>query len=311
MIRMDPAVAGPLFMLSAALLFTLLNLLIKLLCEEYSVWQIGFYRFFGGMLVLLAFFGRRGNPFRGNNRRLLVLRGCVGSIAFLSLITAVRLLPLSTAMVIFYSFPAFSAGFSFWMYGDRIRKSELACIFCVLVGVGVLFDFRMDGGFFGKSMALMGAMFAGLTVTLIRTLRENNGPVVIYLYFCAMGALVTIPPFVLHPIFPKVPLEGLMLAGIILCSVLAQLLMNQGFFYCTGWEGGVLMSSEVVFTTAVGIFFLGDPVSARFWAGGLLVVGSVIAMNRVKANQKRKAGDIPASTTPLKPQSPQIIRRKP
>jgi len=74
-----------------------------------------------------------------------------------------------------------------------------------------------------------------------------------------------------------------MVLGLIFASLTGQLLMNQGFFYCRGWEGGVLMSSEVIFTATVGILFWGDPVSWRFWIGGLMILISVIALNRLKS----------------------------
>ena len=284
LVQLDATLAGPLFMLSAALLFTLLNLLVKLLSPEFTIWHIGFFRFFGGIVVLLAIFGRHTNPYKGHNIRLLIIRGCTGSVAFISIITAIRLLPVSTALVIFYSFPAFAAIFSFMIYGERIGKIEIACIAVVVIGIGVLFDFQLAGGLFGQTMALMGGAFAGLTVTLIRTLREKNGPVIIYLYFCTMGALVTFPKFVMNPILPSTPVEWVMILGIVFASVAAQLLMNQGFFYCSGWEGGVFMSSEVIFTAIVGIAFLGDPASWRFWTGGAMIFGSVVALNRLKAN---------------------------
>lgn len=283
--QLEAAVAGPLLMLSAALLFTMLNVLIKLLGPQFRVWDIGFYRFFGGAVILLALFGRHGNPYRGHNVRLLILRGCTGSAAFICLITALRLLPISTTLVIFYSFPVFSAIFSFLVYGERISRLEVVCMFAVLLGVGFLFDFQLAGGFIGQSLAVAGAVFAGLTVTLIRSLREKNGPVVIYLYFCTMGALVTLPKFIQQPILPADAVEWAMVLGIILISLVAQLLMNQGFFYCRGWEGGVFMSSEVVFTAIVGIVFMKDPVSWRFWLGGCLVLSSVIALNRLMAGK--------------------------
>ena len=287
LVQMDAALAGPLFMLSAALLFTLLNLIVKTLNPVFTVWHIGFFRFFGGLVMILVIFGRHHNPFVGNNTRLLIIRGCVGSVAFISLITALKLLPLSTALVIFYSFPAFSAVFAYIIYGEKIGKLEIACIILVMVGVGTLFDFRLGGTFFGQAMALFGALFAGLTVTLIRSLREKNGPVIIYLYFCAMGSLVTAPKFILTPILPGSPLEWVMVLGIVFTSLTAQLLMNQGFFYCKGWEGGVFMSSEVIFTGIVGIVFLEDPVTLRFWIGGILIFGSVVALNRLKAQPKK------------------------
>lgn len=285
-IRLDAAIAGPLFMLAAALLFTVLNLLVKLLGPAYTIWHIGFYRFFGGAAMLLLIFGRHGNPYRGHNTRLLIIRGFTGSVAFLSMITAIRVLPVSTALVIFYAFPAFSAVFSFLIYGERISRTEIACIAMVIVGIGVLFEFRLDGNLFGQTMALVASAFAGLTVTLIKSLREKNGPVIIYLYFCTMGMLVTAPQFAMAPLLPGTAAEWAMVTGIVFSSITAQLLMNQGFFYCRGWEGGVFMSSEVVFTAIVGIAFLGDPATWRFWIGGLLVFGSGVALNRFKANQK-------------------------
>jgi drug/metabolite transporter (DMT)-like permease len=198
------------------------------------------------------------------------------------MVTAIQRLPISTALVIFYSFPAFSAIFSYFIYGERVGKLEMICIVGVLVGVGVLFDFRPGGEPFGQVIALIGGAFAGLTVTLIRTLREQNGPVIIYLYLCTMGFFVTAPMFALHPGLPSTAVEWGMILGIVFTSVTAQLLMNQGFFYCRGWEGGVFMSSEVVFTAVVGIAFLGDPASWRFWTGGMVVLASVVALNRVK-----------------------------
>jgi len=286
LVQIDAAIAGPLFMLSAALLFTCLNLIIKTLNPVFSVWHIGFFRFFGGLVLILILFGRHRNPFLGNNIRLLIIRGCVGSVAFISLITALKLLPLSTALVLFYSFPAFSAIFAYLLYGEKINPFQLACIALVVIGVGVLFEFKVGGSFWGQAIAMNAALFAGLTVTLIRSLREKNGPVIIYLYFCAMGSVVTAPKFVMSPIIPATPLEWAMVLGIVFTSLTAQLLMNQGFFYCKGWEGGVFMSSEVIFTAIVGIVFLGDPVSLRFWLGGVLIFGSVIALNRLSTEHK-------------------------
>jgi len=285
-INLDAAVAGPLFMLSAALLFTALNIIIKTLGPQFDVWHIGFFRFFGGAITLVAVFGRHRNPYRGHNTRLLIIRGCVGSIAFISLVTAIRLLPVSTALVIFYSFPAFSAVASYVIYGERIGVYDIVCILLVMAGVAILFDFRLDGNLFGQAVALVGGVFAGITVTLIRSLRAKNGPVIIYLYFCTMGSLVTLPMFIRNPVIPVNAVEWAMVLGIVFSSVAAQILMNKGFFYCRGWEGGVFMSTEVIFTAIVGIIFLGDPATWRFWLGGLFILGSAVVLNRLKAGKE-------------------------
>ena len=218
--------AGPLFMLASALLFTLLNIIIKLLGPQFTGWDIGFYRFFGGGLLLITLFNRGGNPFRGHNIRLLTIRGCTGTAAFLALVTAIRLLPVSTAMVLFYSFPAFAAVFSFGLYKEQIAPAAVVCIAGVLTGVAVLLDFNTGDNLVGQFLAVVAAAFAGLTITFIKELRATNGPAVIYLYFCAMGLLVCLPGFLSSPGLPSNPAEWIMCLGIVLTSLPAQLLMK-------------------------------------------------------------------------------------
>lgn len=283
----DPQIAAPVFMVSAALLFTLMSTFVKLMPQGYTIWHLGFVRCAGGMLVLLAVFGRKKNPYKGHNVPLLILRGCTGSMAFFATVTALRILPMSTAIVLFYAYPVFAALFGFLIYKERLNFFQTGCIALLVAGVAVLFDFQLTGSTLGQIMALVGAVFAGVTVTLIRSLREKNGPVIIYLYFCTMGALLTLPKFLTTPIIPASALEWAMIAGIILTSVIAQLLMNQGFFFCRGFEGAVYMSSEVLFTAIVGIFWLNDPVSWHFFVGGFLVVGSGLALNGLSWARKK------------------------
>jgi drug/metabolite transporter (DMT)-like permease len=283
---MESPVAGPLFMLSAAVLFTLMSTLVKLMPQEYTVWHLGFVRCFGGMVVLLIFFANKKNPFNGHNIPLLILRGATGAMAFFAVVTALRILPMSTAIVLFYAYPLFAALFGVMIYKEKISFHQAGCMAVLVAGVMVLFDFRLTGNAYGQIMAIAGAVFAGLTVTLIRSLMGKNGPVIIYLYFCTVGTILTLPKFLMAPVIPTAPLEWAMIFGIVVFSVFAQLLMNQGFFFCKGFEGAAYMSGETVFTAIVGILFLNDPFSWRFLVGGILIVGSGLALNwigKVKA----------------------------
>jgi drug/metabolite transporter (DMT)-like permease len=277
------AAIGPLLMFVSAFLFAVLDVLIKILGPSFRVWDIAFYRFGFGLLILTAVFGWRGNPFKGNNRKLLILRGISGSIAFVSLVTAIRLIPVSTAMVFFYSFPAFAAIFSSLIFKEKITGLEVICILVALFGVTVLFDFSLQGSLLGQVMALIGGAAAGITVCMIKKLRETNGPVIIYLYFCLIGTVLTLPSFIANPQIPTTTDELLIVSGIVFISISAQLIMNQGFKYCKSWEGGLFLTSELIFISIFGIFLLGELVNWHFWAGGILIFGSVVALNYFNA----------------------------
>jgi len=271
-------VTGPLLMLLSACMFTAMNLLLKQAMADFRVWDIGFYRFFGGLVILTAVFGRHGNPFRSPDTKLMMIRGCSGSIAFVAFIFSVRMLPVSTALMLLYSFPAFAAVFSAWLYREKVSATGWLCLVLVLVGVGLLVDPAVGGDRLGYLAGLVSAVFAGLTIAIIRRLKQSNGSVIIYLYFCAVGAAVTAPFFLQGPVLPVTTHQVLVCGGIVVTSIFGQLTMNQGFGYCRSWEGGLYMTSEMVFTAIAGIVLLGDPAGWRFWTGGALILGSAVAV---------------------------------
>ena len=279
------ATRGALLMLAAAFLFAVLDGLIKLLGPPFRVWDIAFYRFACGLAILLPILGWRGNPFRNQSRRLLIIRGITGCCAFLALVAAIRLIPISTALVLFFSFPAFAAFFSPLIFKESITRDEVLFVIAALGGVAILFDFSLHSALLGQALAVLGGGFAGLTVSIIKKLRETNGPVIIYLYFCLLGSIISLPPFIANPQVPSLSVEWFMLAGIVSSALAAQLLMNQGFRYCKSWEGGLFLMAEVVFTSILGIVFLDESVTWRFWLGGAMVLGSAVALNRGNARR--------------------------
>ena len=142
---------GALLMLAAAFLFSVLDGLIKLLGPPFRVWDIAFYRFACGLAILLPVLGWKGNPFSAQNRRLLVVRGVTGCCAFLALVAAIRLIPISTALVLFFSFPAFAAFFSPLIFKETITRDEILFVVAALGGVAILFDFSLHTALLGQA----------------------------------------------------------------------------------------------------------------------------------------------------------------
>ena len=266
-------------MLASAFLFSGLDGLIKLLGPGFRVWDIAFYRFGVGLAILIGILGWKRNLFKTHNLKLMIVRGITGTTAFLLLVIAIRQIPISTAMVLFFSFPAFAALFSFLIFGERISLGHIGCIAGALIGAAILFDYQISDNLWGQAAGLTSGIFAGLTVCFIKKLKETNGAPEIYLYFCLLGALITFPAFISNPQLPQSGIEWLMIGSIVLTALAAQLLMNQGFQYCKSWEGGLILTSEVVFTALLGIFFLGEILTWRFGIGSLLIVGSAICSN--------------------------------
>lgn len=270
---------GPLLMLASAFNLAVLDILIKLLGPSFRVWDIAFYRFFFGMLILMAFFGRGITFFKSYNPKLMAVTSIINALGFVALAAAIRLINISTAMALFFSFPAFSALFSIFLFRERITKKDMFCIFLALCGIMILFELKLGGNFLGQAIALLAGLIIGLTLVLIRKLREQDGSVVIYFYYCLAGSIMALPFFIGSPQIPQGTEDLLIVTGIVVTSVVAMLLLNKGLRYCKSWEGGLILTNELVFTALFGIFFLGDVVTWRFLLGGLLILGSVVVLN--------------------------------
>lgn len=265
-------------MLGAALAFALLGGMIKTLDPRFRIWDIAFYRLFCNAVVILLFFRPLSQLGRVFLPGWLMARGGFGATAFLLMVWALQLLPLSMAIVLFYTFPAFAAFFSVLLFKSRLTTISILWLGLTFIGVVIISGLRIGDNFFGMIIALVGGLMGGLTVAIIKELRYKTGPVPIYFSLCAVGTLITAGPFFMNPQVPVTMIDWVLIPGTVIASFVGQMLMTYGFRFCQSWEGGMLLSTEVILTVMMGVFFFGDQLTLQFGIGSLLIFISVIAM---------------------------------
>ena len=69
-------------MLAAALIFAVLDGLIKTMGPAFRVWDIAFIRWGGSLALLIIIFGRQGELFKTDNLKLMIIRSITGCITF-------------------------------------------------------------------------------------------------------------------------------------------------------------------------------------------------------------------------------------
>ncbi len=294
--------SGLTLMVLSAFFFALTDVLIKFVSPAIAATEIAFFRFLIGAVILLSLMVPRGITLRGKNPFMLIVRAVSGTLCFLFLVKSISLIPLSTALVLFYTFPLFAAFFSFLLFRESLGGLEIILILVGFVGIYIVIDpgshVFNQGGIYG----LLAGCFAGFTVVLIRKLRETHDPLIIYFYFCLVGGIVCFPFFLkefTRPSFEQLSL--LILLGLVF--LIAQLLMNQGFKFCKASEGSVILMSEIVFAGVAGVIIFKDDLHARFLIGALLIVGSGFGLNlrnrrlrlmEVSTNKEKDPRELPS-----------------
>jgi drug/metabolite transporter (DMT)-like permease len=232
-------------------------------------------RFGIGGLAVCGLVKLLGQSIWGSNRRLLLIRGVIGTIAAICQFQGILTLPIAAAMVLFFTFPIFSAILSPWINREPTSAGDWLFIIMAIFGtVLILWPENSEMGFNYRYLyPLTGAFCAGLVTNLLRRLRASNTPMTLYFYLCLVGFLVCLGPTLAQesPFIPKLE-TFLGLTVVAVLASIAQLAMNQGFKFVSAPRGGVLMMSEVILGSLAGIIFFGEPLGFKFIAGALLII---------------------------------------
>jgi len=230
--------------------------------------------------MLLPMLLSSGRSLTGNSVGLLLVRGLAGTVAFFCLLKSITMIPLSNAIVLFYSFPLFTVIFSVFLLKEPIKKMEILLAIVGTTGIYVLVNPASHSYTMGHILGILAGCLAGLVMVLTRSLRKNNGPLIIYFYFCIVGGAASFPFFITNFNAPNL-LQFILLALLAVIFLIAQVLMNQGFKFCKAPEGSVILMSEVVFAGIAGILIFNDTLSLSFWAGAALILGSGVGLNLI------------------------------
>lgn len=271
-------ISGLGLMLLSALIFSFTDIFIKVLSSSFSSTQIAFARFFLGGFILWPLLSSKGISLRGNQTRILILRGFFGTLSFFFLLKSIAMIPLSNAIVLHYTFPLFAALFSFLFFKIALEKGEIILILIGLIGIYILTNPDFHSFNNGYLFGFLSGCIGGLAMVLAHKARQTNGPFVIYFYFCLIGGMIT-SPFVLQNF--KVPgiQNGFLLVLIAVLLLIGQVVMNHGLRFCKASEGSLILMSEIVFTGIAGFLIFKDKVTWNFLVGAFLIIGSGIGLN--------------------------------
>ena len=291
-----------LWMIVAALLFSLMGVAVKLASSQYSTWEIVLYRGLIGVIVVGGMIALRAHRTPGSTREALatrriglhLTRGVSGTIAVTLWFFSIAGLPIATAMTINYSSPLFIGAWIAWSAhrsGDRIDVLMLVAIFAGFVGVLLLLHPTMTSNQW--IFAVIGTTSAGLTAIAylsVKALAQAGEPNArIVFYFSAMNAVGGLAGALLFG-FHAHDARGLaLLAGVGITAALAQLAMTRAYA-----AGGTLLTANlgftgIVFSSVWGIAIFGDVIQFDSAIGMAVIVASGVLATLMTARALKRA----------------------
>lgn len=273
----------------AVFCFAIMNVLIKYL-SNYSAIELVFYRALLTLVISGFFIFKRGIPIKGNNTKLLLLRGTFGFMGLSLYYFTVQHLDLASAVVLQYTSPIFTTLIALIVLKEKVLKIQWMAFIICLSGLLMIKQFgEIDWLYF--SLGILSAFFSGAAYNVIRKLKNTEHPSLIVFYF----PLVTLPLalvflFIQGNMNSPTFKECLLLIGIGVSTQIAQFAMTLAYQKETAAKVSSVTYTGLGYALLFGMVFFNEKPSLLELTGFLIVlIGIAINIIGTKRVAKKRS----------------------
>lgn len=252
--------------------------------------QMVFFRSFFALLPVLAFLAWRGtlaNAFSTKRPVGHIVRGLVG-VASMSLgFFALTRLPLPEATAIGYASPLIIVILSALLLRERVYIFRWTTVLVGLVGVIIILWPRLtvfsgdaqpvDGTTAGALAALAAACLSAFAMLQVRTLVQTERTEAIVTYFFISASILSLLTVPFGWVWPS-PEQAALLIGAGFFGGIGQLLLTSCYRYADMSVIAPFEYVSLILTIVVGFLIFADVPTAPMLIGGVIIMGSGIAV---------------------------------
>ncbi len=266
--------------IGAFLMFTVMNLLAKLLSDRHSVIEISFYRNIVALLpflFMLFAMGRRDIAVIRAKPGLVLFRAIFGTVSLALTFAAFSLMPMADTTALLFASSLFVPVLGLLFLKEHVGPWRWTAVIAGFAGVIVMTRPTGDTMILGVAIALGAAFIQAVLQIILRYLREYERPETITFYFFLIGTLITavpLPFIAVRPTVDEIPL----LVGIGLAGAAAQMLLTMAYRHAPAAIVTVFNYSGIVWATLFGWLVWNDWPATTVFAGAFIVIASNILL---------------------------------
>ena len=266
-----------LWIIFGSVCFGTMNALVKWTAFHADVWMIIMVRSAVIALAVAIFAASRGLSLKVSDKRKMLLRCVVGLTAMILYFTALGRIPIGQAVTLQYTAPLFVALLSGRVIRERVEPMVALLVGSAFAGIVLIVSPDLSSIDSDALLALGSGFFAAMAYMYVRELRNTDSASSVVFWFAAFS--------VVGSIFQALP----DVAGLEWKTVAALIGIGSG---AGGGQVGITMAYHranaawvsafsyltVIVATFYGFTLFNETLGASDWLGGLLIVGSGIAL---------------------------------
>jgi drug/metabolite transporter (DMT)-like permease len=213
----------------------------------------------------------------GERRRMLVIRGAVGTLALYCVFAALAELPLASATVFQYLYPTFTTALAWGALGEMVGKRIIAAMALGWIGVWLVAQPFSAAALppLPVAIAITGALLTSIAYVTVRSLANYEHPLVIVYYFPLISIPMSVPWVIANPVLPNTE-ELSWLIGVGIFTQLGQIWLTQGLTRLPAARATAISYVQVLFAAGWGAILFGEFINLSIMIGALLILAATI-----------------------------------
>jgi drug/metabolite transporter (DMT)-like permease len=296
--KLAPAVEGILWMVLAAVCWTLNTIIIRPITAEIPAPELLFWRSLFSSLLMLPFLMHVGfGVLRTTRLPLYGLRALAMLISMLLWIWAVKYLHVADAVALSFTSPLFATILAVTLLHEKVGVRRWTA---VAIGfAGALIIIRPGSGLFDPAafFALGNSASWALAIILIRMLSRTDSSTVIVTYMFLMLTPLSLIPSLFVWVWPSVEAFALLFA-LASTGLIGHLAATRAFAVAETATVAPVEYLQLPLVAVSGFFLFGEVPHIYMPVGAAIVIGSVIYISRREAVRARAAAKEPLPPEP-------------
>ncbi len=270
----------------ASFFFSLMTVCVKNIDERIPIYELVFFRSLLSLMITLILIKLKNiNPW-GNNKRLLITRGILGTLALICIFHAIKNMPLSISTVIQYTYPIFISIFAGIFINEKMSRNLVFALVIGWLGILIIINPIQLSNINAKIenssiwIAFLGAICTALAYITVKKLSLTEDVYVIIEYFPLVSLITLLPIVLINWVTPNFA-ELIWILGIGLFTQLGQTFLTIGLKTLPATRASTINYLQVLFGSIWGIMFFKEIININFFFGALLVLlGTIISTTK-------------------------------
>ncbi|QQP89646.1 DMT family transporter [Skermanella sp. TT6] len=286
--KLSVTVEGALWMVTAAALFSVLNLLIRHASTELHPFQVTFFRNFFSLAFMLPWLMRAGlGGLRTRKWGLYSTRALTGLAAMLTWFYAISVMPLAEAVALNFTTPLFATVGAALFLGEVVRLRRWTATVVGFLGVLVIVRPDADAIDLMAVLVLVSACFSAASALQVKALARTESTTAMVTYMVLFLTPMSLVPALFVWSWPS---WGMLVWLVAMGGVatLGHLSLTRAFHMADASAMMPFDYTKLPFAALLGYVMFGETMDLWSWVGAGIIAGSTIYIAQREASLARR-----------------------